>query len=267
MDSAMKTIDMDAGTGSASNSVTILPETRDVTPLSLLSQALSRGADMATLEKFMDLQERHERNQARKAFDAAIASAKAEIPVIRKNRTVDFTGKTGIRTNYVFEDLAEIARSVDPILSKHGLSYRFRTSSPPSEPVTVTCILSHRGGHSEENTLTAGRDDSGNKNSIQAIGSTITFLQRYTLKAALGLAAAADDDGKSSESPPEALAEETVKELQMKIVRSGTDLKKFLGRFVVERLEDLTPAQAQRASVLLDAKLAAEAKPEADAAP
>ena len=49
----------------------------------------------------------------------------------------------------------------------------------------MTCVVSHRLGHSEENTLTAGRDESGNKNNIQAVGSTITYLQRYTLKAAL----------------------------------------------------------------------------------
>jgi len=231
------------------------PAGREVTPLQLLDRALSRGADMATLEKFMDLQERHERNQARKAFDAAIALAKAEVPVIRKNRVVDFTGKTGVRTNYVFEDLAEIARSVDPILSKHGLSYRFRTSSPPNEPVTVTCILSHRDGHAEENTLTAGRDDSGNKNSIQAIGSTITFLQRYTLKAALGLAAAADDDGRSSE-PEKGLTEDQAADLRSKIIEANADLPKFLAKFEIERIEDLPAGQFKRAMALLDAKIA-----------
>ena len=105
-----------------------------------------------------------------------MAAAKAEIPVIAKNRTVDLTSPKG-RTHYKHEDLAEIARTVTPILAKHGLSYRYRTSSVPNEPVTVTCIVSHRGGHAEENILAAGRDESGNKNSIQAIGSTITYLQ------------------------------------------------------------------------------------------
>jgi hypothetical protein len=128
-----------------------------------------------------------------------MASAKAEIPVIRKNREVDFPSKSGgARTNYRYEDLAEIARTVDPILARHGLSYRFRTSSPPNEPVTVICVIAHRSGHFEENTLSAGRDDSGNKNSIQAVGSTLTYLQRMTLKAALGLAAAEDDDARGA---------------------------------------------------------------------
>ncbi len=175
-------------------------ENTAVTPMRLLEIATQRGGSIEELSKLMDLEERWQKNRARAAFDEAIASAKADIPVVKKNREVDFVSQKG-RTNYHYEDLAEIARTIDPVLSKHGLSYRYRTSSQPNEPVTVTCIISHRGGHSEENTLSAARDDSGNKNSIQAIGSTITFLQRYTLKAALGLAAAQDDDAQTAEKP------------------------------------------------------------------
>lgn len=159
-----------------------------------LATAVQRGLPIETLNALMDFQERHESFNARKAFDAAMAAAKAELPVIVKNRTVDFTTSKG-RTNYKHEDLAAIARAVDPVLARHGLSYRFRTTQDGAT-VSVTCIVSHRDGYSEENTLSAGRDDSGNKNSIQGFGSTITYLQRYTLKAALGLAASHDDDGR-----------------------------------------------------------------------
>jgi hypothetical protein len=38
-------------------------------------------------------------DQARRAFDAAMADAKAEIPPILKNKTVDFTSQKG-GTNY-----------------------------------------------------------------------------------------------------------------------------------------------------------------------
>ena len=167
------------------------------TPMSMLAMAVQRGMDPDTIARLLALQKEWEANQGRKAFDEAMAAAKAEIPVIHKNREVDFTSAKG-RTNYRYEDLGEIARTVDPILAKYGLSYRFRTSSTPNEPVVVTCIVAHRDGHSEENTLCAGRDDSGNKNSIQAIGSTLTYLQRMTLKAALGLAASTDDDGRGA---------------------------------------------------------------------
>lgn len=174
---------------------------RNPTPLDLLQRAVQNNAQVDVLEKLMGLQERWEANAARRGFDAAISKAKAEIPVINKGNLVDFTSRNG-RTNYRYEDLATIARVVDPILSKFGLSYRFRTQSD-SKAVTITCILSHSAGHSEENTLYAPHDLTGNKNPIQAVGSTVTYLQRYTLKAALGLAAAADDDARGGvDNPP-----------------------------------------------------------------
>lgn len=173
------------------------PQSAAVTPMHMLQLAVERGADMSQLEKLMELQERWEANQARKAFDEAIAAAKAKIKPIAKKRAVDFTTAKG-RTNYMYEDLALIADEVDPILSEFGLSYRYR-SKQEANKVSVTCVIAHRDGHSEETTLTAVNDESGNKNSIQAIGSTTTYLQRYTLKLALGLAATKDDDGRASE--------------------------------------------------------------------
>jgi hypothetical protein len=71
--------------------------------------------------------------------------------------------------------------------------------------VGVTCFLTHRMGHKDDGTyIEAPADTSGKKNAIQAVGSTITFLQRYTLLAAVGLApkdAIPDDDGRSHAEP------------------------------------------------------------------
>ncbi|WP_205967530.1 ERF family protein [Aquisalinus luteolus] len=164
-----------------------------VTPMELISRAMENGAGMEQLEKLMELQERWEKGQARKSFDAAMAAARSEIKPIMKGREVDFTTAKG-RTHYKYEDIALIAEQVDPILAEHGLSYRWRTDVS-SGNINVTCIVAHRDGYSEETTLPGQPDNSGNKNNIQAMGSTVTYLQRYTLKAALGLAAAPDTDG------------------------------------------------------------------------
>lgn len=231
---------------------------RSVTPMDMLDRAVASGASMETLDKLMALQERWERNQARKAFDEAMASAKAEIPVISKNRHVGFDSKKpgSARTDYRHEDLAEIARTVDPILGKYGLSYRFRTTSNPNEPITVTCIVSHRLGHSEENTLLGPRDDSGNKNSIQQVGSTLTYLQRYTLKAALGLAASEDDDGKAAGGTDDdgPIAPDQVERVRALMKETNTDEPAFLKWLEVERVEDIFRSQMKRVEESFAAK-------------
>src|SRR5437868_12210796 len=172
--------------------VEINPESRAVaalpaTPMEMVALAIQQGKGLDLIEKLMDLQERWDAKQARKAFDAAISEAKAEIKPIIKNREVDFTSQKG-RTNYSYEDFAQIAEHVDPILAKYGLSYRHRPKQEGNK-LTITCILSHRDGHSEDSSLCAPNDDTGNKNGIQGIGSTVSYLQRYTLKLAHALPA------------------------------------------------------------------------------
>jgi hypothetical protein len=243
----------------AMEKVSIIPQEEPralaaVTPMEMLNRAVETGASLEMVEKLMTLQERWEKNQARKAFDNAIAAAKAEIPNITKNREVDFTSAKG-RTNYRYEDLGEIARVVSPILARHGLSYRYRTTSVPNEPVTVTCIVSHRDGHFEENTLCAGRDDSGNKNSIQAIGSTSTYLQRMTLKAALGLAVSNDDDGKQADAA-DAITLEQVEELVALADEVGADKEAFCRYFKVDGFAHITTKDFPRAVSALNKKRA-----------
>lgn len=223
------------------------------TPMEMISQALAGGADVAVIEKLMTLQERWEANNGRKAFDAAIAAAKAEIPTIRKNREVDFTSAKG-RTNYKHEDLAEIAKTVDPILTAHGLSYRFRTARD-GQTILVSCILSHRDGYSEETTLDSTPDQSGNKNHIQAVGSAVTYLQRYTLKLALGLAASDDDDGKNANAEAFITADQ-YQALREKIERAGADEEKLSAYLKVEHLEELPQSKFGAADAALDRKIA-----------
>lgn len=172
-----------------------------VTPATMISLALQNGIDLQKLEKLMELQERWEANQARKAFEAAMADAKAEIRPVVKNRTVDFTSQKG-RTNYDYEDFAAVADAVDSILAKNGLNYRHRPRQD-GKSLTIICKMAHRDGHFEEIELTALNDESGNKNSVQGLGSTATYLQRYTVKLALGLAATRDDDGRAGGKPEE----------------------------------------------------------------
>jgi len=166
-------------------------------PGNLLEKAITSGASVEIMERLMDLQERFDKNMARKAYDAAMAGLRVDLPTIVKTKEVGFEGRGGGRTTYRYEDLATVTEQLSPVMAKHGLSFRWRTDSSTVDAVSVTCIVSHVEGHSEETTLAAKLDHSGAKNPIQALGSAVTYLQRYTIKAALGIAAADDDDGRS----------------------------------------------------------------------
>lgn len=236
--------------------VVVAETDNSLTPMQMAYHLIQHGADLGSVKEMLAVSKELAADQARRAFDAALSAAKAEIPPILKNRKVDFVGKTGIRTNYQHEDMGEIARTVDPILARHGLSYRFRTQQQEGGSITVTCIVAHREGHAEENALTAGRDESGNKNNIQAVGSTITYLQRYTLKAALGLAASNDDDGRASGGDQDnaVISTEQRDELLKLIEDTGTDVALFCRYYKIEAVPDLPASKFASAKKRLDDK-------------
>lgn len=138
------------------------------------------------MSKIMDLQERHEKSEAKKAFDRDMVLLKGSMPaIIDKDKITDFTGKKG-RVRYTFASLAHIIEQVEPYLSQYNFSLSWIPTTT-ERGVTVKCRLTHAEGHYEETSMSAPFDNSGSKNSIQAIGSTQSYLERYTASALLGI--------------------------------------------------------------------------------
>ena len=171
-------------------------ELTERSPSELVALALQQQADPDVLKKLLELQERWDANQAKKAYVSAMTAFKQEAPaVLKKHNKVDFTSAKG-RTHYNYANLGSIVQGISALLGKHELSASWSTEQK-ANIVTVTCNITHVGGHRESVTLSGPIDESGNKNLIQAVGSTVTYLQRYTLLAALGLATIdQDDDGR-----------------------------------------------------------------------
>lgn len=220
---------------------------QSVDPMQLLAAAVSSGADIDKLTKLMDLQERWEAANAQKAFTAAMAKFKECPPKLVKDKNVSFGN-----TKYKHAELDQVTDKVAAALSAVGISHRFEIDQSDSR-ITVSCILTHVAGHSVKTTLGGGADSSGGKNSIQAIGSTVSYLQRYTLLAATGLATGeGDDDGRSAEI--ERINDEQHASLDAFIKETNSNLKAFLDYFKVEKLEDLQAKSYDEAMGLLRKK-------------
>jgi len=178
------------------------------TPATLLAMAVEQGADIDKLEKLMALQERWEKTQAEKAFNKAMSDFSANLPTIEKTVYVEhFDG--------YHADIGVMAKAIREAMAPFGLSFRWKTEQ--GDKVTVTCIVKHEAGHSESTPLSSSPDTSGGKNAIQAIGSAVKYLERYTLEAATGIVASgADDDGKATE-PVAVITDEQLLTLEGKI--------------------------------------------------
>jgi hypothetical protein len=210
----------------------------------IIELALRQKVDTEQLRALMELQEKWEAREAQKAFTRAMAAFKAACPaVLAKDGTVDFTGAKG-RTAYRHATLGGICDVVTPHLSAHGLSVGWAATQLDKGLVTVKTTITHEHGHSESVTLCAPRDESGNKNTIQSIGSVCTYLQRYGLLMALGLATSEmDDDGREGPPAPRATkppaeakknsaTAERIRKAKALFARYGVTLDQLIASFV-----------------------------------
>lgn len=160
--------------------------------LAVISQAATNPAiDVDKLERLMGLYERITDRGAREAYYAALAEMQPELPVIDENGGIKNNAGVVQSTYAKWEDINDAIR---PILHKYGFALSFRPGRDPQGLVTVTGVLSHRQGHSEEATFTLPVDSSGNKNGVQALGSSMSYGQRYTAKALLNITSRHRDD-------------------------------------------------------------------------
>jgi hypothetical protein len=218
------------------------------TPAMLLSVAMKAGVDLDKISKAMELQERYEMLQAKKAYSVAMANFKADPPEIEKDKRVKFSTTSGV-TQYDHASLANVTGKINSALSKHGLSATWKTKQAEKD-VTVTCIISHALGHSEETSLTAGIDMTGNKNPIQALGSTISYLERYTILALTGLATHDMDNDAQSVAY---IIDNQLSTIVDMITAKEVDQKKFLDYMNCESLEKIPAADFNKAVAALRA--------------
>jgi hypothetical protein len=241
----------------------------------LVEMAITQGADPERLDRLLDLKERYDKEEARKAFTAALAGFKGEDVTINKDKGVGYKDKQGNWVGYQHASLGNVVSTAVPHMSRHGLSHRWDIVQENGS-ITVTCILTHEGGHSESVKLTAPPDDSGKKNQIQQVASTITYLERYTFLSITGLAVEdqADDDGQAAAQVAEVVEyinTDQINALHAKHVDNDMDMEIFLRWLATSsikagRLEDIPANMFKTVMSKVDAGIAAKAKASQDLA-
>lgn len=154
-------------------------------------------------------------------------------------------GKQGY--GYTYADLPSVLAQLRPLLHKHGLSIMQPVSGHNGE-VTITTIVMHVSGQYIESAISVSVDMTNKKmNSLQAAGSSITYLRRYCLMSIIGLSST-DDDGKSGGDH----LDESIKELRTFIAASSLTstaneeiISKAMVHYGVNTIESLSANQLQ----------------------
>lgn len=156
------------------------------TPMDLLQLAIEREGSIDVIERLAKLQMEMIDRDAKNAYIQAFETFKDTVPPILKDSAIVVNDQ--VRGKYA--KLDKICTTLIPCLLKVGITHRWRSrTSEDGKMIFVTCFLRHRNGYEEEgSTLGGPPDGSGSKNAIQASGSTMAYLERYTLVASCGLA-------------------------------------------------------------------------------
>ena len=223
-------------------------------PAEMMQLAIEKNLDLDKIERMIELQARWDKIEAEKAYTLAMAEFKKNPPQILKDRHVKYKTKAGHLVEYDHATLGNITNTISEALSDHGFSAEFETEQGEGK-ARVTCELTHKRGHSKKTTLEAAHDDSGGKNQIQAVGSTMSYLMRYTLLARLGLAThAQDDDGMNSE-PIEYINDKQKSSIIDMLSATGSGTISFLTLVGVKAIDEIPQNRYNELMSVLKRKL------------
>ena len=154
--------------------------------------ALDPSIDIERLKAVIEMENAAQDREANKLFEAAFAAMQPDLPAVAK------AGQG--QNNSEFAKLEAIQAAARPILQNHGFSYRFKQQDKEGA-ITLRCTLSHMSGGSDFDEMTLPYDVGGQKNAVQARGSTVSYGKRYTLCNVLGIQLGGDDnDGQTNRS-------------------------------------------------------------------
>lgn len=151
---------------------------QELSPMAMISSVVQAGADPEALDRVTAWAERMQANEARRAHAQAITNFKALCPTVAR--------KSKGHTN-TYATLVDIDEQIRPALTQCQLSPSWRVIKNDKDWIEVECRVTHVMGHYESTSFGGPPDRGPGRNELQARASTVSYLERYTLKALLGI--------------------------------------------------------------------------------
>lgn len=205
----------------------------------LISQAISQGLGIDTMEKLFALKERHDANVAKEAYVGAMSTFQSNCPIIEKTKKV--LNKDGRTVRYQYAPIDAIAEQIKKPLADNGLSYKWEVENKPGF-INATAVVTHRLGHSEQSSFEVPIDTEGYMTAPQKYASALTFAKRYSLCNILGISTGEEDTDATDVGK-----ESDVKDVKSKIMF----LLRSLGEATKEK-EDIVVAVLKHTQLKLD---------------
>ncbi len=213
--------------------------------------------DANKLELMISLKERVDATEAKNAFQDAMFRFHENPPRIVKEAPV-FGKNKDDGPQYYYAKFEKTVAQVRPALRAVGITATW-SSEPLENGITkVTCMLRHTLGHEERSSMAGAPETGGSKNSIQGVGSSDSYLRKYTYLSVIGLVAEGEDTDGNVE--PETISNEQLTELQDLGDKTMSDIPKLCKSFGIVALYELPANQYFRVVGMMHEKAKREAK-------
>lgn len=159
----------------------------------LIESAMRADCDVSKLRELLAVRRDWEADEARKAFNKAIADFQRRAPIIAKDDKA---------YDKAYARIDRIWREIRPLLTELGLSVTWQVCELREDGVChVKGALRHRDGHGEDIVQDIPMPELiKGQNKAQQMGSASTYAKRYALCGALGIVTGEDDDGHAAGS-------------------------------------------------------------------
>lgn len=224
--------------------------------VALLSVIENENIDPERLEKFLELQFRYKAEQAKDAFNQAMAGFQGDCPVIRKTKHTKFESKNNNKVDYKYSPLDEIVYVAKPHLQKWGLSFSWNIKILDQNTHELVTTIRHADGHSETfshffNPL----HDDNRMNQSQRVKSALTYAKRAGLESALGIVTTEDDDD-AKRALDKVISTDQLNSIETLLGQTNTDRGQFLEYMKVDDFTQLSEYEAKKAIRALTQKRA-----------
>ncbi len=162
-----------------------------VNPENLISQAITQKLPIESLEKLLAMRRELKNEWAEEQYYRSLAKFQSICPIIKKTKIV--YNKDGKTIRYKYAPLEDIINQIKSPLEECGLSYDLDSKFLENEYIAI-CNVHHINGFSKQFNFSVPIEDSQYMNSIQKVGSTRTYANRYNFCNALGIMTEEEDD-------------------------------------------------------------------------
>ena len=220
-------------------------------PADVIRMAVAGKADLGKMEKFLELQERYDANQARKIFTAAFSNAQAKITAVLKT-------KLNPQTRSKYADLGDIIKAAQPIYTGEGFSiifYEGETAVP--ENIRVCADVLHRAGHKETYHYDVPLDGMGlkgnpNMTKIHGKSSSVSYGRRYLMCMIWNIPTQDDDAQSATVAPIEYITKKQTEKVLDDLKKLKLDKDMFLEYMKIESVEKMPKSELAKATLAIE---------------